>query len=123
MKDKSPEKLLHPGKYFVRAIDEGYAAAPAPEEKPKSGRMDLRGLQAAFDQERTTEAQRMFQEMTEDQQAEAIANHNQQVADSALTIADEKNRRANRYMVPFYAWLARTTWPEAGVQEFRVFRS
>lgn len=121
MEDKSQEKLQHPGKYFVRAIDEGYAPAAAPEEKPKSDRMDLQGLQAAFDQERTTEAQHMFREMTEDQQAAAIENYNQQVVDQALAITDPAHRRANRYMVPFYAWLARTTWPAAGVQELLEF--
>lgn len=121
LEDKSQEKLLHPGKYFVRAIDEGYATAAVTEEKPKSERMDLHGLQTAFDQERTTEAQRMFQEMTEDQQAEAIENYNQQLADKALAITEPARRRANRYMVPFYSWLARTTWPAAGVQELLEF--
>lgn len=71
--------------------------------------MDLQGLQTAFDQERTTEAQHMFQEMTEGQQAEAIENYNQQLADKAQASTEPTQRRANRYMVPFYAWLARTT--------------
>lgn len=121
MEDTTQEKLLHPGKYFVRAIDEGYAEADVKVEKPKPERMDLRALETAFAEERTTEAQRMFQEMTTEQQDESITNYNAQLTDKALAITDSKSRRTNRYMVPFYMWLANNTWPAPSVQEILEF--
>lgn len=122
MEDASQPKLVHPGKYFIRAIEDGFANAPEPATgEPKASGSDISALQAEFDKARTTEAIEMFNEMTDDQQLDALQKYNEFVGDKSLAILDDDARRSNRLMVPFYGWLARTTWPKATVQELLDF--
>jgi len=117
----SQEKLISPGRYFVKAIEQGYAKEAAPKAKrvvPEPEYLDT--IRKAFEEGRTTEAKSMYWEMSEQDKLELIGEYNESVKDEALRIPEGKKGNSNRYMVAFYMWLAKRTW--GGSHHRRIVR-
>lgn len=63
----------------------------------------------------------MFQEMGFADQEEKIAAFNAEKDSEVAAIPAQPTERQNRHMIPFYVWLAKTTWGDATPEEIIEF--
>lgn len=109
--DKSQKPLKSPGAYLRRALEGRYAnlsvapAAAAPAENLSS----LAEIQSAFTRSRNDEAEKMFTEMLDTDRQAIVSEFNAQ-AGAAEQLPEQADRRVQRQLIPFYAWLAKKYW-------------
>lgn len=120
--DSRQPKVLSIAKYFIHSIDNGYANAQAKEVKqPEITGDAMASIESQFVAERNTEAAGMFAEMATDQKEAIIAEYNALQTEKAYRIPDTPSKRVARFLVPFYAWLAKKTWDPPSAQELFEF--
>ena len=120
--DANREKIKNVGKYFLHALEQGYANDQVKTETPQDATGDiLKEVREALMTNRSKEAAGMFKEMGASEQEELIAEYNNQENEKALQIPSAASKRVTRIMAPFYSWLSRKTWGEPSAQDLIEF--
>jgi plasmid replication initiation protein len=116
--DTTKEPLTNVGAYFKNAIENGYAADQVRKEpEPKNDMGAMEQIHVEFMNARNAEAEQMFREMPADMQGQYIDQYNSQQEAAAAVIPPQPSKRLKRHMMPFYSWLARSTWGEPTAQQ------
>jgi hypothetical protein len=68
----------------------------------------MRDIQTKFTQTRNAEAEAMLSEMLEVDREAVIAEYNAAQDSKVTQVPQDNEKRTSRYMVPLFAWLAKT---------------
>lgn len=116
--DSSKEKIKNIGKYFLHALEQGYANDQVKAETTQDNTGEiLKEVRDNLMADRSREAARMFKEMDDAEQKKLIDDYNAQQKVKALKVPSAESKRETRIMVPFYSWLSINTWGEPTAQE------
>lgn len=120
--------IKDPARYFKNAVARGYTkgmtqfpATAAYEATPDTSSDNAaKELERQYHEQRTTQAWKMFAEMSETEQLIHIAKHNSQ-CEPTMQVPQDPADRSNRIMVPFCSWLAKDTWGEPTLTEVLAY--
>lgn len=112
------------GAYLLHALDNGYAMDMVKREQAPATpatAVGMEQLMIALKNSRNSEAAAMFAEMPADDQEGLITAYNALQTLKGAHIPDTESKRVARVMVPFYAWVADTTWGQPDLKEVFEF--
>lgn len=115
------DSIANHGAYLMSACQSNYAKfnpseAASVKEKVDPG-TQTKSILDAINKDRNIQAEKMFREMDEEDQAKLILQYNATVELNEEIVPEEKSKRGNRHLIPFYTWLAKETWGEPKPEE------
>lgn len=124
MNDQTQDSIKNLGAYLLKACEQDYAGftkQKAQNQGSGNGTMKVSDVLAEFQKVRTDDAIRMFGEMPLADQEQKIAQYNAVNEHAEQQIPSGIEDRHNRHMIPFYQWLAKTTWGDPTPEEIIEF--
>ena len=123
VKDSTQAPLKNVGAYFKHALDANYAGdTVATATSPAAPDVDsMRAIQTEFINARNVDAAALFNEMSGDDQKQAVAEFNSLQSTKLMHVPPVGEKRLKRHLAPFYSWFALKTWGEASMQEIFDF--
>ena len=115
------EAILNHGAYLMAACQANYAAFNPSNAVNKDENTDretqTKSILESINKDRNIQAERMFNEMDNDERDTLISQYNSAVSNKEELIPEDISKRGNRHLIPFYTWLAKQTWGDPTPQE------
>jgi plasmid replication initiation protein len=109
--DTTKEEIKNVGKYFVNAIENGYANDLVKKElEPTLNVEGWEEIVNKFREARNKDAEKLFKELDIEEQESLISEFNDLQETKALNIPTDPKKRTKRYMAPLNPWYAQKTW-------------